>query len=124
MIKAKPHNTKIVKRKITANAGSSLLSNLVERVLDASRPVKIILFGSTARDDMNANSDIDILVIVPDNVHRRRTAQNIYKSLSGFGFATDVVVATSGDIAKYKDNFSMVFHSALNEGREIYNASK
>ena len=103
---------------------SALIPELVVRVREAANPLRIILFGSAACNKTDKNSDIDILVVVPDNVHRRHTVQNIYRHLSGFGFATDVIVATVGDLERYKDNFSMIFHSALKEGREIYNAAK
>ena len=106
------------------DSSSSLIPELIIRVREAANPLKIILFGYMARNKPDENSDIDILVVVPDNVHRRHTVQNIYRHLSGFGFATDVIVATVGDLERYKDNFSMIFHSALKEGREIYNAAK
>ena len=109
---------------VSKDNSSSLIPELIIRVRAAANPLKIILFGSAARNKTDENSDIDILVVVSDNIHRRHTVQNIYKHLSGFGFATDVIVATVGDLERYKDNFSMIFHSALEEGREIYNAAK
>jgi predicted nucleotidyltransferase len=82
--------------------------------------LRIILFGSAARGEMGPNSDFDVLVVMPEGVHRRKTAQLIYRHLLGFGFATDVVVATESDLRKYGDNFSLVYYPALREGKEIY----
>jgi len=96
------------------------LQELTKRIVEAAQPLKIILFGSAARGEMGPNSDFDVLVIMPEGVHRRKTAQLIYRHLVGFGFATDVVVATESDLRKYGDNFSLVYYPALREGREIY----
>lgn len=101
---------------------SQSLNELVERILQVVKPVKIIMFGSAARGTMTSNSDIDVLVIVPDGVPRRKTAQDIYQNMIGYGLAVDVVVATETDLKTYGDNFSMVYYPALQEGAEIYAA--
>lgn len=103
--------------------GSAHIAELVQRVVRSVSPLRIILFGSAGKGKTRANSDLDILVIVANGVHRRRAAQTIYHGLTGFGIATDVIVATVGDINKYGKNFSLIYQSALREGREIYHAA-
>ncbi len=100
-----------------------LLDEVVRRTVAAAHPVRIILFGSAARGAMGPDSDLDLLVVVRDGVHRRRTAQAIYKSLGGIGFAKDVVVATEGDIRQFGKNPSLVICPALSQGKEIYHAA-
>jgi len=100
-----------------------LLDELVKRTVEAVHPLRIILFGSAARDAMGPDSDIDLLVVVPDGVHRRQTAQTIYKCLSGLGFSKDVVVVTQSDILEYGDNPSLVISPAINQGRQLYHAA-
>ncbi|MFQ5706635.1 MAG: nucleotidyltransferase domain-containing protein [bacterium] len=102
------------------NFDFKLLESLVQRVVAVVHPIKIILFGSAARGEMDANSDIDILVIVPDGTQRRRTAQKIYRHLIGFQCAVDVIVATESDLHNYGDRFGLVYYPALREGKEIY----
>lgn len=98
------------------------LDELVQRIVATVRPRRILLFGSAARGQMGPNSDFDILVIMPDGIHRRRIAQDIYRGLLGMGIAKDVVVVTESDIRKYGDNPSLVLFPALREGRELYRA--
>ena len=98
------------------------LSRLVARIAETVRPRRIILFGSAARGQMGAHSDVDLLVVMPDGIHRRRTAQAIYLSLNGTGIAKDIVVVTESDVRMYSDNPSLVLFPALREGREIYRA--
>lgn len=107
----------------TTYLSQDILHEFVQRIVDAVHPRRIILFGSAARGEMGPNSDLDLLVIMPDGVHRRRTAQTIYRSLTGLGIAKDVVVATESDVRDYGNNPSLVLFPALREGREIYHAA-
>lgn len=99
------------------------LDEIIRRIIEVARPEKIVLFGSAATGRMGPNSDLDLLVIMPDGIHRRRTAQAIYSSLKGIGLAKDIVVATEGDVRNYGDNPSLVLCPALREGRELYRAT-
>ncbi len=99
-----------------------VLDEVVKRTVKAVQPLRIILFGSAARGTMGQNSDLDLLVVVPDGVHRRRTAQAVYKSLRGIGFAKDVVVVTESDVKEYGDNPSLIIYPALRQGKELYHA--
>ena len=101
----------------------AIVRNLVKRIVRAVDPRRIILFGSAANGQMGPHSDIDVLVVMPDGVHRRQTAQHIYRSLIGFGIAKDIVVVTESDVREYGDNLSLVLCSALREGREVYHAA-
>ena len=100
-----------------------VLDALVGRIVEAVHPRRVILFGSAARDDMGPHSDLDVLVVMPDGVHRRDTSTLVYRSLHRFGYAIDVVVATEGDLVEYRDNPGLVFRQALLEGKELYRAA-
>ena len=97
-------------------------SELVKRIVEAVHPLRIVLFGSTARGDAGRYSDIDVLVVMPEGTHRRETARTIYRNLLGSGLPVDVVVATSADLEKYGDSPALVYREALREGRELYAA--
>ena len=99
-----------------------MLDDLVRRIVAAVHPLRIILFGSAARGKMGPNSDLDVLVVMPDGVHRRKTAQYIYRQMMGFGFAKDIIVATQNDLIIYKDNPGLIYQQALAEGIELYHA--
>lgn len=99
-----------------------VINELVRRIVGVANPLRIILSGSAVRGDMRPDSDVDVLVVVPDGIHRRHTTQAIYRHLIGFPLAVDVVVATESDLSKHKNNFSLVYYPALREGREIYAA--
>ena len=96
--------------------------DLVKRIVEAAHPLRIILFGSAARGEAGTHSDIDVLVVVAEGEHRRRTAQIIYRRLLGFGLPVDVVVATVEDMEQYSDSPALVYKAALTDGRELYAA--
>jgi predicted nucleotidyltransferase len=100
-----------------------ILEELVRRIVAAVNPVRIILFGSAARGDMGPDSDLDVLVVMPDGVHRRDTANGIYRSLRRFPYPKDIVVATEGDLLAYGDSIGLVYRQAMKEGKELYHAA-
>ncbi len=103
---------------------SKIIDELTQRIVEVVHPLRIILFGSAARGEMGPNSDLDVLVVMPNGIHRRKTAQEIYRHLWGFGFAKDIVVVTESDIQEYGTNPYMIIKNALEEGKELYLATE
>ena len=98
----------------------TVIDKLVGDIVKSVNPLRIILFGSAARGDAGEHSDIDLLVVMPEGVHRRRTAQKLYREITGLGVPFDIVVATPQDLEKHKDNRGLIYKRALKEGIEIY----
>lgn len=100
----------------------ALVDHLVRQIVAAVRPLRIVLFGSAARGEMGPDSDLDLLVIMPDGTHRRKTAQHLYRTVGGLGHPFDLVVATTSDLRKHEDTIGLVYRDALHDGREVYAA--
>ncbi|MEJ5376515.1 MAG: nucleotidyltransferase domain-containing protein [bacterium] len=96
----------------------------MRHIVEAVRPGRIVLFGSAARDQMRPESDLDLLVVMPDGIHRRRTAQAIYRHLPAMGVGKDIIVVTESDVRQYGDDPSLVLYPALREGRDLYVADE
>lgn len=99
------------------------VDRLIQRIVEAVHPLKIIVFGSAARGDSKPASDIDLLVVMPEGVHRRRVAQDLYRRIRGIGVPFDLLVATPSDLEKHKDNIGLIYRTVLLEGKEVYVAS-
>jgi len=97
-----------------------LLDDLVRRIRTVIEPKRIVLFGSAARGTMGPDSDLDVLVVADEGVHRLHTSQNIYLALDGFGEPVDVVVVSEDDIRRNAGKPGTIIAPALEEGREIY----
>ena len=100
-----------------------ILDEAVRRILTVAKPRRIILFGSAARGTMEADSDLDLLIVMPDGIHRRQTSVEIFKALRGIGLPKDVIVVTEQDVVAHRSNPSLVLKPALDEGRELYAAA-
>ena len=72
-----------------------LLGEVVRRLVAAYAPDRIYLFGSKARGDADADSDYDLMMIMPDDAApERRSAALAYDVLWTLGAAVDVLVWT------------------------------
>ena len=95
------------------------LDDIIERIVEAVQPERIILFGSAARGDMGRNSDVDLLV-VKDGENAWTVMSRIYESLYGVDAAVDAVVVSPEEVERYKDTHALVIKPALQEGRVVY----
>jgi predicted nucleotidyltransferase len=95
----------------------AILRDVVRRVVEASTPESIILFGSAARGEMGPHSDVDLLVVKGGRFDRARVTDRIYRSLFGVDAAVDIVVVTPDEVEKYRDEHCLVIAPALREGK-------
>lgn len=103
-----------------ATAIAPIVKEVVRRVVAASDPDRILLFGSAARAAPGPHSDLDLLVIKSGPIHRGRLTEQIYLSLLGVDQAVDVIVVTPEDIERYQDAPCLVIAPALRVHRVIY----
>ncbi len=99
---------------------SQILSSLLKRIVEEINPLRVILFGSVARNTMGEESDIDLLVVMPEGTHRRHTAQLLYKNIRNIGVPFDVLVVTDQDLEKHQNSVGMIYQEILAEGIEVY----
>lgn len=70
-----------------------VLAEIVRRLLAAYEPERVYLFGSRARGEAGADSDYDLLLVVPEDAPPQRGRSRLaYECLRGTGVAVDVVV--------------------------------
>ena len=95
---------------------------VVARIVEAVRPLRIIVFGSAVRDEAGPDSDLDLLVVMPEGTNRRLTMQQLHSHFFGLPIAVDVLVATPDDLARYGRTPGLIYRTILEEGREFYAA--
>ena len=84
-------------------------------------PECIYLFGSAARGDNEANSDFDLMVIVPDDAaYERRRSRLAYQAMRGTGTAVDVLVWTKSSFDERLHLKASLPSTILREGRLVY----
>ena len=97
-----------------------LLGEVVRRLVAAGNPLKIVLFGSSARGEARIDSDLDLLVLEASDLPRYKRSARYHTALLGVFPAKDVVVWTPQEV----EDWSAVPHAfvttALREGKTLY----
>ena len=99
------------------------LNEIVERLRYAYDPERIYLFGSHARGDNGPDSDLDFLVVVPDDAPRERRGSRLaYQALRGTGVAADILVWTRAYFESRRHLKASLSSTVASEGRLLYAA--
>lgn len=104
-------------------AESPLLREIVTRLVEVYDPETVYLFGSAARGDATGDSDIDLLLIVPDDAApERRRGVLAFHALRGIPVDVDVVVWTRGYFESRRPVQSSLPATIWREGKLLYAA--
>jgi predicted nucleotidyltransferase len=100
-----------------------VLTEIVRRLVNAYEPERIYLFGSHARGEEGPDSDLDLIVIVPDDtLPERRRSRLAYERLWGVATAADVLVWTRSRFEERLHIVSSLPATIAREGRLLYAA--
>ncbi len=94
--------------------------SIVDHIVRLVRPLRVVVFGSVARGEARPDSDLDLLVVMPDGAPRRATAQKLYVEVPCRGIPFDVVVTTPERLRAYHPGSGFIYSAALREGVEVY----
>ncbi len=105
----------------TSDELSGQIAEMVRRIVRASAPEKIVLFGSHARGEASPDSDVDLLVVADvGGEGRRAVAARIDRLLLDIPVPTDIVVVTPADVETFHDQIGTIIEPAFREGRVLY----
>ncbi|MHB1156015.1 MAG: nucleotidyltransferase domain-containing protein [Phycisphaerales bacterium] len=94
----------------------------VDQIAERFRPEKIILFGSEARGEAGLNSDVDLLVVMPDGGDPLGKSIEIVRALPHDGFSLDLIVRDP-DVLKWRiDNEDWFLREIMEQGIVLYEA--
>jgi len=96
------------------------LPEITRRIVQTCDPEKIILFGSYARGTAHADSDVDLLIILPAIQHQREESLRIRRALRGLMVPVDILLATTEQIERLGDMPGLIYRTALREGKVLY----
>ena len=102
----------------------ALLKQMVEVIVDEVDPEQVILFGSHARGDASADSDVDLVIVESDpfdeNRDRRSESVRLWRALAHFAVPKDILVYSRDEVEYWRDSINNILARALREGRVLY----
>lgn len=98
----------------------SLVAEVVRRLVERFKPLRIILFGSRARGTAGPDSDIDLLVVLPEANDKYSATVEMLRALRGLGIPVDVVPTDPEEVKRRGEVVGSVLREALRHGKVIY----
>lgn len=102
----------------------ALLRQMVKVIVDEADPEQVILFGSHARGDASADSDVDLVVVESDpfdqNRDRRAEVVRLSWALADFAVSKDILVYSSDEVEYWRNSINNILARALREGKVLY----
>ena len=90
----------------------------------AARAQRVVLFGSAARGEMRAKSDLDFLVVIPNRRARMAAWRRANRALAETDSPPiDMLVATESDVRRLRHCQYYPVKFALDEGRDVWSAA-
>jgi predicted nucleotidyltransferase len=96
------------------------IQEMVRRIVERFEPEKIFLFGSYARGTATADSDVDLLVVMPVRGSRLEKTIEIRVAVHDIRVPKDIVVTTPEDFAWRKDIVGTLERPVMREGKVLY----
>jgi predicted nucleotidyltransferase len=98
-----------------------LLDEIVRRLVETLQPLEIYLFGSHAHGTPHAHSDLDFLVVVPDDAGSTdELAGRAYSAMAGLSVPKDIVVYHRSEMDKWSPVKYSLAYEAVQKGKRLY----
>jgi len=100
------------------------IAEITRRLVEFYAPVRIYLFGSVARGDDGPDSDLDFLVVVPDDAPAEKTKPGAARrAVWGTGVAKDIITWRRTDFERRAEWVKASLPATVvREGRLLYEA--
>ena len=95
------------------------IDDVVRQIIEKFEPRTIILFGSYARQEPKAASDVDLLVIIETTLPETEQAVQILQNIE-YHFGLDLLVRTPANLAHRLSLGDPFLQDIMNEGVVIY----
>ena len=102
----------------------ALMDRMVQVIVEEVDPEQVVLFGSRARGDAAADSDVDLIVVesAPFGADRNRGFEEtrLWRALASFHVPKDILVFSRDEVDYWHDSLNHVLARALREGTVLY----
>lgn len=110
---------------IETQIGRDTIRAIANLIVERFDPNQIILFGSHARNEAGKHSDVDLLVVLPEDAGWRKWRGNpIRRAIAErFVLPVDVIVRSPESVARHRDDPYSLINTIMNEGELLYERS-
>jgi predicted nucleotidyltransferase len=96
----------------------------IQRIIEISKPKKLILFGSYVAGKTHEHSDLDVLVVTGDeDIDPRKESVRIRRALRGALMPMDILVVPEGRLRELADAPGLIYREILRTGRVVYESA-
>ena len=99
-----------------------LIDHAARQIIATTPGAQVVLFGSHARGEAGADSDLDLLVIEPHVEDRFAEIVRLQRVLAPLRLPADLIVVDQAHVDDWADVPSTMLHDALREGRVLAQA--
>ena len=96
------------------------IDRVVQTIVNAKKPLKIVLFGSQAQGKSRWDSDIDLLVVMEAEGLPRQRALEVRRLFKKLPCPMDLFVCTPSEVAYWQDLPSSFISHILKHGVVLY----
>ena len=98
-----------------------LLDTATRRLVAEFQPDQVWLYGSHAWGQPHADSDVDLLVVVPHSDESPiQRSQRAHRCLRGLRMPKDVLVETRQEVDRVRELTTSLENTILTRGRRLY----
>jgi predicted nucleotidyltransferase len=103
------------------NISKELLAEITKRLIAQFQPDQVILFGSYAWGKPTRDSDVDLMIIVPDSdlTEYERTVLGL-RCLGGINIPKDILVRTRSEFNRFRDVRASLEYKISKQGKVLY----
>lgn len=91
-----------------------------QRIVEALRPEKVILFGSFAYGRPTPHSDVDLLVVMRSRKPKAEREMAVSDLFRPRPFPMDILVLTPGELKQRLSRIDPFIHEVIEKGRVLY----
>ncbi len=100
----------------------SVIQDFKDKLVEKYKPVKIVLFGSYAYGSPTAESDVDILVILPFTGKSALKSAEILNRINP-RFPVDLLARTPQEVRARLDLGDFFIHEIIEKGKVLYESA-
>ena len=97
-----------------------IIDGMVKTIVERFDPLAVVLFGSCARGEFTRDSDVDLMVVMPDGTDQHVSTVAMLRALADADAAKDILVVTPSVLKRHRTTPGLIYKTILQEGKTLY----